>query len=72
MENTPPMDAAHLPGVPDAFQRLWTPHRFAYIQGETAPVDGRCVFCVAPEMSDDDSLVVARGKHVYAVLNLFP
>jgi ATP adenylyltransferase len=72
VENTPPMDAAHLPGVPDAFQRLWTPHRNAYIQGETAPVDGRCVFCVAPDMSDDDSLVVARGQHVYAVLNLFP
>ena len=70
--NTPPLDATLLPGVPDAFQRLWTPHRMAYIQGETAPSDGRCVFCVAPEMSDEDSLVVARGEHVYAVLNLFP
>lgn len=24
-------------GVPDAFQRLWTPHRMAYIQGEGKP-----------------------------------
>jgi ATP adenylyltransferase len=71
-EATPSMDAGRLPGVPDAFQRLWTPHRIAYIQGETAPADGRCVFCVAPEMSDEDSLVVARGELVYAVLNLYP
>lgn len=61
-----------LPGVPDAFQRLWTPHRIAYIQGETSPADGSCVFCVAPGMDDDDSLVVARGELVYAVLNLYP
>ena len=72
MDTSAPLDATDLPGVPDAFQRLWTPHRMAYIQGETAPEDGRCVFCVAPEMSDDDSLVVARGEQVYAVLNLFP
>lgn len=72
MDNTPPLDATHLPGVPDAFQRLWTPHRMAYIQGETAPQDGRCVFCAAPEMPEEDSLVVATGEHVYAVLNLFP
>ena len=25
------IDAATLPGVPDEFQRLWTPHRMAYI-----------------------------------------
>ena len=24
-------------GVPDALQRLWTPHRMAYIQGENKP-----------------------------------
>jgi len=72
-EPTPePMDAGLLPGIPDGFQRLWTPHRFAYIEGETAPKNGDCVFCLAPGMSDDDSLVVARGELVYAVLNLFP
>ena len=26
------VDAGTLPGVPDGFQRLWTPHRMAYIQ----------------------------------------
>ena len=26
-------DPGERPGVPDAFQRLWTPHRMAYIKG---------------------------------------
>ena len=29
-----PQDGA---GVPDAFERLWTPHRLAYIKGEGKP-----------------------------------
>ena len=66
------LDASGLPGVPDAFQRLWTPHRIAYIQGETKPEDGSCVFCTAHTRPDDDSLVVHRGETVYAVLNLYP
>ena len=65
-------DQFTLPGVPDAFQRLWTPHRIAYIQGDTTPKDGSCVFCVAPGQSEEESLVVARGESVYAVLNLYP
>jgi ATP adenylyltransferase len=66
------LNAAALPGVPDSFQRLWTPHRIAYIHGETAPANGQCVFCLAPEMDEDESLVVAKGELVYAVLNLYP
>jgi ATP adenylyltransferase len=63
-------------GSPDAFQRLWTPHRMAYIQGENKPTgpgagDG-CPFCAIPAKSDGDGLVIARGAHVYAVLNLYP
>lgn len=63
-------------GSPDAFQRLWTPHRMAYIQGENKPSgvgsgDG-CPFCTIPTKSDEDGLVLARGSHVYAVLNLYP
>ena len=63
-------------GAPDAFQRLWTPHRMAYIQGENKPGstgagDG-CPFCTIPTKSDEDGLVIARGEHVYAVLNLYP
>jgi ATP adenylyltransferase len=64
-------------GEPDELERLWTPHRMAYISGDTRPADGydspsNCPFCQAPSLSDEDSLVVARGEVVYAVLNRFP
>ena len=63
-------------GVPDAFDRLWTPHRMAYIKGENRPSGpGRaeeCPFDRAPKQRDEDSLIVARGSLVYAVLNLYP
>ncbi len=60
-------------GAPDAFARLWTPHRMAYIKGEGKPADEQdCPFCRAPTLSDEDALIVARGERVYAVLNLYP
>jgi ATP adenylyltransferase len=60
----------------DGFERLWTPHRMSYIQGHGKPDsdeagDG-CPFCRAPRQPDEESLIVARGDLVYAVLNLFP
>jgi ATP adenylyltransferase len=63
-------------GTPDAFERLWTPHRMAYIKGENKPTgsgpgDG-CPFCEIPKLDDEDGLIVARGGAVYAVLNLYP
>jgi ATP adenylyltransferase len=68
--------AASFAGDPDAFGRLWTPHRMAYIQGEGKPSHGDagddCPFCSAPGRSDEDGLIVARGELVYAVLNLYP
>ena len=67
-----PIDPSGLPGVPDAFQRLWTPHRMAYLTGEDRAPDAGCVFCVAPGMAEDDSLVVVRGELAYVVLNLYP
>ncbi len=69
------MDAAvtHGAGAPDAWQRLWSPHRMAYIRGESKPgATGGCPFCQIPAMSDTDGLIVARGSYVYAVLNLYP
>jgi ATP adenylyltransferase len=63
-------------GVADRLQRLWTPHRLAYIRGEGKPsgggVDDGCPFCRIPSLSDEDGLIVARGASVYAVLNLYP
>ncbi|OZM72461.1 HIT family hydrolase [Amycolatopsis antarctica] len=63
-------------GVPDALQRLWTPHRLAYVKGENKP-DGDeprgCPFCRLPGLGDDaEALILARGEQVYAVLNLYP
>ena len=57
-------------GLQDAFERLYTPHRMAYIQGEVG--DGGCPFCAIPSMPDADGLVVARGRTAFAVLNLYP
>ena len=58
--------------VPDAFQRLWTPHRIAYIQAGQKPGTDVCPFCIAPTLSDEQALIVARGTHAYVLLNLFP
>ena len=65
--------AAAFAGVPDGFQRLWTPHRIAYIQaGQTDPAEHECVFCAAPKLSDTEALIVHRGELAYVILNLFP
>jgi ATP adenylyltransferase len=77
--NEPPVEAvpaSRFAGEPDAFGRLWTPHRMAYILGENKPghdeAGDECPFCRAPSGSDEDGLIVARGQLVYAVLNLYP
>lgn len=59
-------------GVPDAFARLYTPHRMAYIRGEGKPDGGDCPFCRIPALPDAEGLVVARGERCFAVLNLYP
>ena len=63
-------------GAPDGWQRLWTPHRMAYIKGEgkSGPEAGagECPFCRIITMDDAEGLVIARGSVVYAVLNLYP
>jgi ATP adenylyltransferase len=58
--------------VPDAFQRLWTPHRMVYIQDGQQPHADDCPFCAAPALDDEKALIVARGAHAYVLLNLFP
>ena len=60
-------------GTPDGFQRLWMPHRLAYIKGENKPGEtGECPFDRIPRLPDAEGLIVARGVLVYAVLNLYP
>jgi ATP adenylyltransferase len=63
------------PGVPDAFQRLWTPHRMVYIGGENKPATAgaeHCPFCTAPAREDREALIVHRGEQAYVILNLYP
>ncbi len=62
-------------GEPDGLDRLWTPHRLAYIRGENKPADSsaeECPFCRIPALPEAESLVVRRGELAYAVLNLYP
>jgi len=66
------LQPGELAGVPDGFQRLWTPHRMAYIQAGADAMRADCPFCAAPRKSDADGLIVHRGKSCYVLLNLFP
>lgn len=64
--------AADFAGAPDSFQRLWTPHRLVYIQNGQQPSEDKCPFCIGPSLSDEQSLIVFRGKSAYVLLNLYP
>lgn len=62
-------------GEGDRLDRIWSPHRLAYVAGapKSAPADATgCPLCDIPAMGDAEGLVVARGESVYAVLNLYP
>lgn len=68
-------DARTLAGAPDGFDRFWTPYRMAYINGDHKPADassGECPFCEAPGRSDEDALIVHRGRTCFVLMNLFP
>ena len=72
VEAVPVEMATDFAAVPDAFQRLWTPHRMVYIQDGQQPHKDDCPFCLAPSMDDEKALIVARGTHAYVLLNLYP
>ena len=44
----------------DGLERIWTPHRMAYVR--SAVDDEGCPFCAIPGHPDSESLVVARGE----------
>jgi ATP adenylyltransferase len=61
---SPPCRSGHL-------DRLWSPWRYTYITSGP-PAEG-CIFCNKAAGEDDAAnLVIARGRHNYALLNLFP
>ncbi|MEV4275506.1 HIT family protein [Actinoplanes xinjiangensis] len=71
------MDQRAGAGDPDGLERLWTPYRLAYVSGEDRPEGGYerpagCPFCLAPSLPEAETLVVARGESVFALLNLYP
>lgn len=62
-------------GTPDRLMRLWAPYRMSYIKKDAADSpDGnrRNPFVTLPDLDDEEALIVARGQHVYCVLNLYP
>ena len=71
------METFHQDGVgsADELERLWTPHRMAYIAGANKPADSsteECPFCRVPGLDDEEGLILHRGQRAYAVLNLYP
>jgi ATP adenylyltransferase len=53
-----------------AEQRLWAPWRLDYIKG---PKPDECIFCAKPAADDDRaSLILARGRHCFVMLNAYP
>lgn len=50
--------------------RLWSPWRYRYVSRAGASAD--CVFCGKPKQSDDEALILFRGRRNYVILNLFP
>jgi len=56
-------------------ERLWAPWRSSYVQAESPKPAGGCVFCDAVAggpAHDREHYVLARGKHVFAILNVYP
>jgi ATP adenylyltransferase len=69
-------DAERLGGDPDGFERLWTPHRMAYVRRATDRPDindpDACALCKTADDNDREHLIVHRGEQCYVVLNLYP
>ena len=68
-------DLSGAAGTPDNLDRLWAPHRIAYLSGENRPLptnDVPCPFCRVPTLDDAEGLIVARGTTAYVVMNLYP
>lgn len=56
----------------EEWDRLWAPHRIEYIKAGSAPHVADCPFCRTPAESDEESLIVKRGKTAFVIMNLYP
>lgn len=67
-------------GVPNGLTLLWAPYRMRYITEDassrtkpSAEADKRPdPFLAVQELSDAEGLIIARGEHVFCLLNLYP
>jgi len=50
---------------------LFTPWRLAYLEGDASPREG-CLFCELPRQTDEEALIVFRGRRAYVLLNRYP
>jgi ATP adenylyltransferase len=61
------------PRGPNAWDRLWAPHRKEYLVDEAGKFDvASCPFCNAQDVSDNDGLVVVRRSAAFVVMNKYP
>lgn len=58
-------------GISDHWERIWSPYRKEYNE-RLAGGDMECPFCHIPALSDEESLILARGEFTYVVLNRYP
>ncbi len=50
--------------------RLWAPWRSKYVRSKK---DKGCIFCTKPKQKKDKTnYIIKRGKHCFAILNIFP
>ncbi|TCD54773.1 HIT domain-containing protein [Alloscardovia theropitheci] len=77
-------DPHNFPPQEDHYERLWTPQRMSYVLRDKSEEDRgnnnqndsantkSCPFCDALTKTDEDGLIVWRGKNVFIIMNLYP
>jgi ATP adenylyltransferase len=61
------------PRGPQAWDRLWAPHRKEYLADEAGNFNAdTCPFCIAQGVSDSEGLVVVRRTAAFVVMNKYP
>jgi ATP adenylyltransferase len=51
---------------------LWNPWRFEYVRKVSRNQDEECLFCRLQRVSEEEGLVVYKGKHSFIALNAYP